>query len=118
MAIYPGKANVGIPSIFAPPLKSFTYSHTNLHTGRQCMVCSSLNEFGHEQGTEESIDTVPGHENRKDVATEPSIGECCLRGMEAHGDPKDQEEVVRQLPKLVLDSILPYHHGKTNQESR
>ena len=38
--------------------------------------------------------------------------------MEAHGDPKDQEEVVRQLPKLVLDSILPYHHGKANQERR
>jgi hypothetical protein len=30
MAIYPWKANVGITSIVAPPLKSFTYIHTHL----------------------------------------------------------------------------------------
>ena len=93
----------------------FTCSHTH---GRQCLVCGGLNDLGHEEGTDESVDTVPGHESWKDVTTEPSIGECWLRGMEAHGDPKGQEEVVRQLPKLVLDYILPYHHRKANQESR
>ena len=40
------------------------------------MVYGSLDEFGHEEGAEESIDTVPDHKSWKDVATEPSIGEC------------------------------------------
>ena len=82
------------------------------------MVYGGLNELRHEEGAEESVQSVPDQESWKDISTKSSIGECRLGGMKAHCNAEYQKEIMRQLAELILDLVLEKHHGHANKEGR